>query len=50
MPDSEQLLKSPPRYDFSVVRELRQQEGQTLAQLSEASGISVPVISKLERN
>ena len=50
MPDSEQLLKSPPRYDFSVVRQLRQREGQTLAQLSEASGISVPVISKLERN
>jgi transcriptional regulator with XRE-family HTH domain len=41
---------SRPRYDFSVVRQLRQREGQTLAQLSEASGISVPVISKLERN
>jgi transcriptional regulator with XRE-family HTH domain len=37
-------------YDFSVVRQLRQREKLTLAQLSQASAISVPVISKLERN
>lgn len=37
-------------YDFSVVRQLRQRESLTLAQLSARSGISVPVISKLERN
>ncbi|HUF64280.1 MAG TPA: XRE family transcriptional regulator [Verrucomicrobiales bacterium] len=39
-----------PRFDFSVVRRLRQREGQTLAQLSERSGVSIPVLSKLERN
>lgn len=32
------------------MRRLRQRAGQTLAQLSESCGISVPVISKLERN
>ncbi len=49
-PSSSSSPPSRPRYDFSVVRQLRQREGQTLAQLSQASGISVPVISKLERN
>ena len=50
MPRPEDAPPSLPRYDFSVVRQLRQRENQTLAQLSELSGISVPVISKLERN
>jgi transcriptional regulator with XRE-family HTH domain len=50
VPESPEPSPSPPRYDFSVVRQLRQQEGQTLAQLSEACGISISVISKLERN
>lgn len=52
-PEPTPAASVPParaRYDFSVVRRLRQREGQTLAQLSELSGISVPVISKLERN
>jgi transcriptional regulator with XRE-family HTH domain len=39
-----------PQFDFSVVRSLREQRELTLAQLSAASGVSVAVISKLERN
>jgi len=39
-----------PQFDFSVVRSLREQRELTLADLSAASGVSVPVISKLERN
>lgn len=38
------------RFDFSVLRTLRQQHGMTLSDLSETSGVSVAVISKLERN
>ena len=45
MPQSE-----APQFDFSVVRSLREQRELTLAQLSSASGVSVAVISKLERN
>lgn len=36
--------------DFSIVRELRKQKGLTLEGLSEISGLSVSVLSKLERN
>lgn len=36
--------------DFSIVRELRKQKGLTLDSLSEKSGLSVSVLSKLERN
>lgn len=39
-----------PKFDFSVLRTLREQRELTLAALSEASGVSVAVISKLERN
>lgn len=39
-----------PKFDFSVLRRLREQHEMTLADLSAASGVSVPVISKLERN
>ena len=39
-----------PQFDFSVVRSLREQRELTLADLSAASGVSVAVISKLERN
>jgi transcriptional regulator with XRE-family HTH domain len=39
-----------PQFDFSVLRTLREQHELTLAALSEASGVSVGVISKLERN
>ena len=46
------MSKSPPtpKFDFSVLRTLREQRELTLAALSEASGVSVGVISKLERN
>jgi transcriptional regulator with XRE-family HTH domain len=37
-------------FDFSVLRQLRRQHGRTLQSLSEASGVSVAVISKMERN
>lgn len=39
-----------PMYDFSVLRTLRKREAMTLQALSEASGVSMAVISKLERN
>jgi transcriptional regulator with XRE-family HTH domain len=37
-------------FDFSVLRELRKREGLTLEALAKRSGVSVAVISKLERN
>lgn len=37
-------------YNFAVVRDLRKREGKTIAELSEKTGISPAVISKLERN
>lgn len=36
--------------DFSVVRELRQRAGMTLEAVSQASGVSIGGLSKLERN
>ncbi len=39
-----------PKFDFRVLRRLREQHEMTLAELSKASGVSVAVISKLERN
>ena len=36
--------------DFSILRVLRQREGMSIAELSEKSGVSASVISKLERN
>lgn len=37
-------------YDFEILRELRKREGWTIADLSERTGVSPAVISKLERN
>ena len=37
-------------YDFSVIRTLRKREALTIQQVSDRSGISTAVISKLERN
>jgi transcriptional regulator with XRE-family HTH domain len=37
-------------FDFSILRELRRNEGLTLAALSQRTGVSPAVISKLERN
>ena len=39
-----------PKFDFSALRTLREQHEMTLATLSAAAGVSVAVISKLERN
>ena len=36
--------------DFSILRELRRQHRLSIAELAERSGVSVSVISKLERN
>lgn len=44
------MPRSTPKFDFSVLRRLREQHDLTLAALSEASGVSPGVISKLERN
>ncbi len=38
------------KFDFRVLRRLRDQHDMTLADLSKASGVSIAVISKLERN
>ena len=40
----------PPKFDFSVIRRLREQHALTLADLSDRSKVSMAVISKLERN
>lgn len=37
-------------YDFSILRDLRKRENLNIADLSEKSGVSASVISKLERN
>ena len=37
-------------YDFSVLRDLRKHSAQSIGDVSELSGISASVISKLERN
>jgi transcriptional regulator with XRE-family HTH domain len=44
------MPRPAPKFDFSVLRRLREQHELTLAALSEASGVSLGVISKLERN
>jgi transcriptional regulator with XRE-family HTH domain len=37
-------------YDFSILRELRKREGLNISDVSDRSGVSTAVISKLERN
>lgn len=37
-------------YNFEVLRELRKQNGFTLKEVASSSGVSIGVISKLERN
>ncbi len=47
------LMEEPsalPMFDFSVLREIRKRAEMTLNDLSQASGVSIAVISKLERN
>ncbi|MCC6263322.1 MAG: helix-turn-helix domain-containing protein [Bryobacterales bacterium] len=50
MPSSVDPAPDGPMFDFSVVRELRKREGLTLGDVSMRSGVSVPVLSRLERN
>ena len=45
-----QNTETAPLWDFRLVRDLRKREKMSLKQLSERSGVSVSVISKLERN
>ena len=44
------MPRPTPKFNFSVLRTLREQHELTLAALSDASGVSAAVISKLERN
>ncbi len=44
------MASANPKLDFSILRTLRQQSGLTLEQVSQSCGISLAVISKLERN
>jgi len=44
------MTVAAPKFDFSVLRRLREQHEMTLAEVSKASGVSAAVISKLERN
>ena len=37
-------------YDFSILRSLRKRSNLTIADVSDKSGVSPAVISKLERN
>lgn len=37
-------------FDFSILREIRKREGFTLDEVSKRSGLSIAVISRLERN
>lgn len=50
LPSEASIPSSGPMYDFSVLRHLRKREGLTIQAVSEQSGISAAVISKLERN
>jgi len=47
---AEEVEEGVEMYNFSVVRDLRKRDGLTIADLSEKTGISPAVISKLERN
>jgi len=46
----QEMPQSDNAFDFSALRALRQQQGLTIDALSDRSGVSVAVISKLERN
>lgn len=38
------------KFDFGILRQLRQRQGLTIARLATLAGVSIAVISKLERN
>lgn len=47
---TESQFQDSARFDFSVLRRLRKEASWTLAEIAEKSGVSVAVLSKLERN
>lgn len=48
--DPEPAPEAVPAFNFSILRDIRKRADLTLSALSERSGVSVAVISKLERN
>lgn len=48
--DAPKSQEGLPMYDFSVLRSLRKREDLTIGDVSQRSGVSSAVISKLERN
>ncbi|MBD5779735.1 helix-turn-helix domain-containing protein [Pelagicoccus sp. NFK12] len=48
--DPESAQEAVPAFNFSILRDIRKRADLTLSALSERSGVSVAVISKLERN
>ncbi len=46
----DKVTNNTPTFDFSVLRDLRKRDGLTIQQVSDKSGVSPAVISKLERN
>lgn len=51
MPINPELAQEAvPAFNFSILRDIRKRADLTLSALSERSGVSVAVISKLERN
>ncbi|MGC9452941.1 MAG: helix-turn-helix domain-containing protein [Oceanipulchritudo sp.] len=50
MAERNQSNSSLGMFDFSILREIRKREGLTLEEVSHRSGLSIAVISRLERN
>ena len=47
---SENIQSTMGMFDFSILREIRKREGLTLEEVAQRSGLSIAVISRLERN
>lgn len=50
MSESNQSSSTLGMFDFSILREIRKREGLTLEEVASRSGLSIAVISRLERN
>ncbi|MEX0331774.1 MAG: helix-turn-helix domain-containing protein [Puniceicoccaceae bacterium] len=50
MTEQNQLSGLTGMFDFSILREIRKREGLTLEETAQRSGLSIAVISRLERN
>lgn len=44
------INSAPPKFDFSILRQLRKRDNLTMDTVSQMTGVSIAVISKLERN